>query len=153
MDLWIDLHAHFRALEFSDFFWKMKKMSKKVTFSLFPENSKMAPFWSKIVKNRPFWPKTPKNGGFLAFFSKTAHWNFLIFAGSLASAVQKILRLWFFGEIWKMALFGQYWPKFGHLAHWKRLAKKISVENVLFFFKNRKIYKYIWWQKCCQPFP
>ena len=48
--------------------WKMKKWVKKWRFRFFTENSKMAPFWPKMVQNWPFWPKIPKNECFLHFF-------------------------------------------------------------------------------------
>ena len=53
--------------------------------------------------------------GVFSIFSKTAHWNFLIFCGKPSLCSPKILRLWFFWEIWKMALFGQNLPKFRYI--------------------------------------
>ena len=43
-------------------------MSKNLNFRSFTKNSKIAPFWPKMVQNRPFWPKTPKMGIFNIYF-------------------------------------------------------------------------------------
>ena len=77
MDLWIRLRSYVRPYVRAPFpensririFWffvlkNEKKSVKKWRFRFFTENSKMTPFWPKMVQNRPFWPKTPKNGGF-----------------------------------------------------------------------------------------
>ena len=90
-----------KSAQFSDFlYWKMKKMSKKVTFSLFHRKFENGPFLAKNGPKSAFLAPNTQKWGFLAFFSKTAHCNFLIFSRSLVSGV-KIL-LWFFGEIWKI---------------------------------------------------
>ena len=79
----------------------------------------------------PFWPKRSKMGVF-SISSKTAHWNFLIFAGSLVSGMKKYYSFGFsekFGKWLFWPKLTQIWPKFGHLARWNRRAKSVSINN------------------------
>ena len=141
MDLWIHLltfvrsyvpiFLKIRALEFSDFlYWKM---SKKV-FAFSPKIRKWSLFGQKWTKIGLFGPKCPKIGSFHIFF-----WNCILefpnFCRKSSIWSQKILRLWFFGEIWKMAFCR-------HLAHWSRLAKKFRqkfwINFILIFLQKSK---------------
>ena len=84
-----------RALEFSNvLFWKIKKWVRW-RFHFFTENLKMAPFWPKLAH---FEPKCPKPNRGFRIFSKTAHWNFLIFARlrlwSRKNGIVKLARFW-----------------------------------------------------------
>ena len=85
------------------FFLKLKKMGKKVTFSLFPKNSKMPPYWPILTKIDPNFAKMTKNGLLLLllllfFFLKTTHCNFLIFCTKPIGLSRKKLRFCFFVE-------------------------------------------------------
>ena len=123
-----------------------------------------------LTKNGPkllLLAQNAQKWGFLAFFSKTAHWNFLIFCRKPSLCSSKILRLRFFGEIWKMDLFGQYWPKFGlSLANlagcwnswksrknlkfggfetaFKQVSIRISANNLYIFWKLGTSRKFFW---------
>ena len=84
-------------------------MSKKVTFSLFHQKFEKGPFLAKYGPKSAFLAQNTQRWVFLTFFSKTAHWNFLILCRQLRlSGVQKILRLWFFVGNLKNGPFGQY---------------------------------------------
>ena len=121
------------ALEFSDFlYWKMKKMSKKVTFSLFHRKFENGPFfgqkWSKIGL---FGPKCPKMRVSAFFFSKTAHWNFVIFCRKPSLWSQKIMTALIFGGNLKNDPFlAKIDPSLAILAGWP---KKISSKILIFF--------------------
>ena len=69
-------------------------------FSLFHRKFENGPFLAKNGPKSAFLAQNNQKWGFLAFFFRKLRIGISqFFAGSLASAVQKILRLWFFGEI------------------------------------------------------
>ena len=84
-----------------------------------------------LAKNDPKWTflaKTAKKWGFQQFFRKLRIGISQFFAGSLVSGIKKKLLLWFFEEILNGPFWSkltEIWLKFGHLARWNRMAKKI----------------------------
>ena len=112
-------------------------MGKKVTFSLFHRKFENGPFWAHFG---PIWPilaQNAKKQRFFAFFSKTAHWNFLIFCTKPSLWSRKKMTVSLFCRKFKNDPFWpkltQIWPKFGHFGR-QKLKKKMS----FFFYKNRK---------------
>ena len=89
-----------------------------------------------MVQNLPF---CPKNGGFSLFFTNCAL-EFPNFCMKPSLSSQKNITALVFqgnlknGPFWPILT--QIWPKFGHLAHWNRLAKKFLSKILKIFFKN-----------------
>ena len=150
----VPIFLKIRALEFSDFlYWKMKKMSKKVTFSLFHRKFENGLFLAKNGPKLGFLAQIAQKWCFFTFFSKTAHWNFLIFCRKPSLWSRKKMTVLVFrgnfknGPLWPKLT--QIWPKFGHyLAIWDLkhgCSKKDGVKNfeiflffLLFFFSKSK---------------
>ena len=81
-------------------------------FSLFHRKFENGPFLAKNGPKSAFLAQNAQKWRvFSIFFQKLRVGISLFFAGSLVSAVQKILLLWFSIEIWKWPLFGQKGPK------------------------------------------
>ena len=121
MDLWIHLRPlvrtfvpiflKIRALKCFDFlYWKMKKkMSKKVTFSLFHRKFENGSFSARNGPKSAFLAQNAQKWGCLAFFSKTARWNFLFFCRKLSLCSPKNITALVFQRNLKN---GPFWPKF-----------------------------------------
>ena len=110
------------------------KWSKKWRF--FQEKSKIGhfgPSMPKTVQNGHFWPKMTKMEVF-AFFSRTAHQNFLIFGSKHSHWSLKIITFSLFGENFKNSPF---WPKLTQI--WPNLAKLAGCWNIWNSLKNLKV--------------
>ena len=116
------VRAHFPENPRIRIFWffvlkNEKKMSKKVTFSLFHRKFENGPFLAKNSPKSAFLAQNTQKWGFLAFVSKTAHWNFLIFCRKPSLCSPKNIAAFVFqgnlknGPFWP--ILSQIWPKFG----------------------------------------
>ena len=91
----------------------MKKMSKKVTFSLFHRKFENGPFLAKNGPKSAFLAQNAQKWGFLAFFSKTANWNFMIFCRKLSLCSPKNITAGKFEKWPFLPKLTQIWRKFG----------------------------------------
>ena len=123
-----------------------------MTFSLFHRKFENGPFLAKNGPKSAFLAQNAQKWGVFSIFSKTAHWNFLIFCRKPSLCSPKNITALVFqgnlknGPFWPKLT--QIWPKFGHLARWNRLAKiffrqklKNSFNFCLFFKIGKKIFK------------
>ena len=131
-------------------------MCKKVTFSLFHRKFENGPFWAQFG---PFWPKIPKKRRFFAFFSKTAHWNFLIFCTKPSLWSRKNDGFTFLSKIQKWPILAQIEPNLTQIWAFRssKIKKKMfpsfftKIEHKL--FRAKKIHFSPFWPSLWPPSP